>query len=81
MKNATISSSSRGNTKFSYASAQGSRCHSQLVSWQEESRPSNLRRKVLTCLGDPSRAGKKIAIPSQGIGPAFSLRILHATES
>ena len=40
-----------------------------------------LRRKVLTCLGDPSRAGKKIVIPSQGIGPAFSLRILHATES
>src|SRR5882724_1328715 len=26
-------------------------------------------------------AGKKIAIPSQAIGPAFSLRILHATES
>src|SRR6266481_6875899 len=25
-------------------------------------------------------AGKKIAIPSQAIGPAFSLRILHATE-
>ena len=34
-------------------------------------------------LGPATIAGrrKKIAIPSQAIGPAFSLRILHATES